>query len=202
MVGTITPVVYGQRRWARLMLVYSASQVAGATIIGVLLATVGIALSAWTSWEPSDLLLWLSVLTVVGSLYELRLLPRVRMPSSRWQVPRSWKRLSPPLMCAGYGFGIGLVVFVQISVVSIHYVLAVSMGLSSVMIGAGLMALHGAARAGAAWIVGLVQARTPNALAGQVTLMRITPLVRYLDGLVLGLLSGPLLARLFLASLT
>src|SRR5947209_5426979 len=132
MVGTISPVVYGSSRrslWHRLMGIYVASQIAGAVLTGVIFAAAGAVLQAVFHWNSYGLVATLAVVAVLAGMRDLNLV-RYPLPSRNWQVPQSWKRFSPGVMSASYGFGIGLGVVTRIPVASFYFVLLADAGLA------------------------------------------------------------------------
>jgi hypothetical protein len=197
MVGTITPVVYGPSRlstWYRLLAIYTASQLAGALLTGLALAAVGMLLRALCPWSMTGLAVALATLSFVAALHDLKLLP-FRLPSHCWQVPQSWRRFSPSLMAACYGFSIGLGVLTRITFGSFFPVLLACVGLSNLPLALSIMVLYGAARAGTVAFVARGQAFVDDPSKQLRTVVRLAPLIAYLDGLLLAFFTGLLLGQ-------
>ena len=198
MVGTITPVVHGLTHlgtWYRIIGVYALSQVAGAALTGLAAAGTGVLVWALCPWEATPFVMLLVLLAGIGALQDMQLLP-LRLPSRCWQVPQHWQRFSLPIMAACYGFGIGLGVLTRIPFASFYVVLVACAGLASWPLGVGLLALYGAVRAGTVAMVARGQASAQDPHARLDTLVRLTPFIGYLDGLVLAFAAGVLLGQL------
>jgi hypothetical protein len=197
MVGTISPVVYGPRHrwsWSRLIGVYTLSQIAGACLTGLLLGGIGLLLRALIRWESATLTPLFTMLAAFGALSDLKLLP-LPLPSRCWQVPQSWKRFSPGIMASCFGFGIGVGVLTRIPFASFYLVLAVCAGSASLPLGVVLMALYGMTRAASVAVVAHGQGCAPDPCARLMTITRLTPLIGYLDGLVLAFVTGVFLLQ-------
>jgi hypothetical protein len=136
----------------------------------------------------------LSVVAAVLGLRDLKLL-RFRLPNRLWQVPQSWKRFPPSVMAAYYGFGIGLGVLTYIPFSSFYFLLCCCASVGSLSLGVGLMAVYGAARAGTVALAARSQAFVPDPYERLDTVGRLGPVVGYMDGLALALVSGLLLGQ-------
>jgi hypothetical protein len=192
MVGTISPVVYGPQRfgtWSRLISIYTLSQIAGASLTGLVLAGMGLLLRTLCRWETFPLAAVFALLAAIGALSDLKLLP-FPLPSRCWQVPQSWKRLSPAIMAACFGFGIGVGVLTRIPFASFYVVLAACVGSASLPLGIGFMALYGMTRAAGVAVIAHGQGGAPDPCGRLITISRLTPLIGYLDGLVLAFVTG------------
>ncbi len=176
------------------MAVYTLAQIAGAAVTGLAVAGLGSFLRTVTRWESTTLLTPLAVLAIAAGLRDLKLLP-VPLPSRNWQVPQSWKRFSPTVMAACFGFGIGLGVLTRIPFASFYFLLLVCAALGSIPLGVALLALHGLARAGTVALVARGQAFALNPHKRIDTIGRLTAVVAYMDGLALALVAGLLFGQ-------
>ncbi len=198
MAGTISPAVCGKSTWYRLTSIYTVGQVVGAASTGLVLGAAGIWVHKRFAWETRTLEIVLGFLAGIGALHDVKLLP-FRLPSRRWQVPQSWKRFHPSVMATFYGLGVGLGVVTRIPFASFYLVLFACGGLASLPVAAGIMALYGATRAGTVALVARGQGFAAKPHERLDIISRFTPLIGYLDGLVLALLAGFFLAQAFLA---
>jgi hypothetical protein len=145
-------------------------------------------------WDISQLLAPLGIVAAFAALCDLRML-RVRLPSRNWQVPQSWKRFPPSVMAACFGFIIGLGVITRIPFASFYFVLIACVALGSVPAAVVLLALYGAARAGAVALIARGQAFARNPHERLETMARLGPVIGYLDGLGLALFAALLLGQ-------
>jgi len=121
------------------------------------------------------------IVAAFAALCDLRML-RVRLPSRNWQVPQSWKRFPPSVMAACFGFIIGLGVITRIPFASFYFVLIACVALGSVPAAVVLLALYGAARAGAVALIARGQAFARNPHERLETMARLGPVIGYLKG--------------------
>lgn len=194
MVGTITPVVYGPRsssRWPCLMGHFALALVTASLLMGAMLSGLGIALRAVCPWNGSHLTLIFLGTALIGAMHDLRLLP-FRLPSRDWQVPQSWKRLSPKTMAFCYGFGIGLGVVTRIPFGGYYPVLVACIGFGNFLSGTGLMGLYGIARAGAIALVASGQNEGSPVHERLLVIGRLKTVVRIIDGVLLAVVAGAL----------
>jgi hypothetical protein len=198
MAGTITPVVCGKSMWYRLISIYTMAQIAGAALNGLLLGEIGILLRAALPWQNTPLIIPFGVVAAMSAVHDLGLLP-FRLPSRSWQVPQSWKRFRPSVMSALFGFGIGLGVLTRIPFASFYLVVFACVGLASLPLALGIMVLYGATRAGTVALVAYGQAFAPDPHQRLRAFTGLSPLVGYLDGLVLAFAAGIFLVQSFLA---
>jgi hypothetical protein len=200
MVGTLTPVVYGsgrRLRWYWLLSIYTAFQVMGAMLTGLVFAATGMLARALCPWETKGLAALVAVLGIVGALHDLKLVS-FRLPSRCWQVPKTWKRFRPSVMAASFGFGIGLGVLTRIPFSGFYLVLLLCAGFVNIPFAVSIMALYGLARAGAVAFAGHSQGPAQSSRPRITRLVCLAPLVGFLNGLALALLAGFLLNQCWL----
>src|SRR5262249_30093000 len=125
MLGTISPAVCrsaGNPTWRRLISVYSIAQIAGAAVTGLTISVPARLLHEYLMWDPASAALAIGGVVGLAALVDFKVL-KVRLPSRNWQVPQSWKQLTPSVMAASYGFGIGVGVLTRIPFAGFHAVL-------------------------------------------------------------------------------
>ncbi len=199
MAGTITPAVCGLGRssaWHYLICIYMLSQIAGSILLGVACIAAGCLFQQLISWSTELLGFILVVTACVGSLIDIRLLA-IRLPSSRWQVPQSWKRFPLPVMSGLYGLIIGMGLLTKIPFVGLYVLIIACAIMSNYPFGLALMALYGMARSSAVAIVGYGQGNATDPRNRLVSILRFQPLVAYLEGLILAFVTGCLAGQLY-----
>lgn len=122
MVGTILPIVHGERRRGKLpatLWLHTIGYLAGAAIMGGMLGAFGGALprQAFPAGQSCTVLVATGSVSILFSLHELSL-AQMPMPQCRWQVPPEWRFLLPcrvTALCYGLGLGFGLATRIPVS---------------------------------------------------------------------------------------
>lgn len=104
------------KKWRAQVLLHAASLVAGALVLGGGIASVVALLGEMP--RPS-----VGVVAVLAGATAAGFLPQL-LPSSRWQVPRSWARLGEARYVTAFGFVLGLGVFTAIPSSGFYVVIA------------------------------------------------------------------------------
>lgn len=149
MVGTILPVVYGERQHQRLpktIWVHTLGCIFGAICLGVLLGGLG------AIFQPGSTssIRGISLFTVgfVGLFYALRELDLARVPAPQLQlqVPHGWRVLAPSRMAFLYGIGLGVGIATRIPVSSFYVVALWALLCGNAILGACVMFFFGLGR--------------------------------------------------------
>lgn len=104
MVGTIGPVVYGQEKSSKRILIvgaYFVAQVGAGALTGFLFSTLGSALQVLHPLGVRGTAVAIAAFSLIGALRELGILP-IPLPSTGLQVPRAWMALPPVVMAFCY----------------------------------------------------------------------------------------------------
>jgi cytochrome c biogenesis protein CcdA len=118
MVGTIVPMVYGERQrraYSFVAGVYTAGSIAGALVVGAAFILAGKALHSLGLAVPSE-----SVAGIVGAALSVAVLRELQMWSfpvslCRWQVPRRWVvEYSPHTASFAYGAVLGFTLLTRL----------------------------------------------------------------------------------------
>ncbi|BCX02508.1 MAG: hypothetical protein KatS3mg053_0446 [Candidatus Roseilinea sp.] len=192
MMGTISPVVYrgsqhGRDGWRIAAVAYTTASVLGASVIGILLGSVGSLLS--TQLQEYGYLA-LGVLAIAYSLHEFQfiVLPH---PERKRQVPEQWRRRCHPLLTAGlYGVLLGMGFTTHIPTTS-YYFVALTATLSGAPVFAGFVfGLFGIARSTLIWPM-VARCAQPHQVQLLINYMALTaPIVRLVNGFVLAMLGS------------
>jgi hypothetical protein len=154
MVGTITPVVYGNRRvrWLLGVGCYGLGAVLAGTALGAGAGLAGLLLR--TVLAPDVVSASVAAAAQAYALHELGLI-RLPRPQRRWQVPAHWRvTLHPWLTCFLYGLILGAGVLTYISGSSFYIAVAWATALSDPAAGAVVLAVYGSAQAVAILLAG------------------------------------------------
>jgi hypothetical protein len=147
MVGTMVPIVYGERDRRRygVIVAHTTGLLGGSLVLGS------------ATWWASHRLFGTSpivggelLLAIAAPAYALHHLGLVRLPipSVRWQVPARWRGSARHhLLALAYGLGLGVGLLTQVRTASLYFAVMMA-ALSGSLLTAGLvMAMFGAARA-------------------------------------------------------
>jgi sulfite exporter TauE/SafE len=197
MVGTIGPIVYGERKSGKLPItlwIHTLGYVSGGTSLGLLLGVIGAALSR--SIFPGHILLITGFVGLILSARDLDLLS-VPVPQFRKQVPPKWLIVFPPRFTAflfGAVLGSGVLTYIAASTL---YLVVLWVTLSgSPLIGALGMAVFGLGRA-----LPMVWNGSRNGFSNSVYLGRALPgwkpLMQLINGLALAFSGACLLVTSF-----
>lgn len=150
MVGTIIPIVYGERLDGKRMTVlwlYAIGTIAGAGSFGALLGTVGSSLGLERQFlETRAIALTLGAGHLMLAHRDLGVI-RFPLPQSRWQVPRAWLRMMPrPIAALAYGTALGVGVLTRINTSTFYAVLAWALLIGTPSLGAIVFAAFGLGR--------------------------------------------------------
>jgi hypothetical protein len=147
MVGTITPVVYGdQRNGSRVLRLHVVSYILGSLCLGALLGLIGLLLV--TDGNGKD---WttavIGVVSLVCSSLELGLVS-FPLPEAKWQVPANWRRRLPlEAMATFYGLVLGVGVANRIGVSTFHVAVLWAVLSRNPLLAAGVLSAFGLGRA-------------------------------------------------------
>lgn len=188
MIGTINPMVYGNRRWKMAFVIYAASQIGGSITTGV---AVGVA-SIFLDFFLDDTRLRIAIVAgcaTLGAICDMQLMTN-RLPGSWWQVPKAWQRHGPSIAPALFGFCIGLGWLTQ-NRVSSFYILLITCSVShSILVSSAAMMIYGIVRVVATAAASPVWLDTPDAQVRSIRLCAGSVLVGYLNGIALAGLAG------------
>lgn len=203
MVGTILPVVYGERARGRgptAHWIHAAGSVVAAAALGLGLGWLGSLVSPGAATDNPRFAY--AVTAIVAGVYVLRELELAAIPAPQLhrQVPSSWRvRLRPRVMAFAYGLGLGLGLLTHIWVSSFYAVIA-----WVVLVGNGVQGLvtftaFGIGRA--APVVVLAMQTSDIEAASRITrrLETWSDIIHLTDGLILALASGALMILFFAA---
>jgi len=201
MVGTVLPIVYGERKLGQLSTVlglHALGYIAGACCLGVLLGALGAIFSddAGVATGNSTVLVVTGFASLIYSTRELGLVP-VPVLQFRRQVPHKWRFLPPKVMALFYGVGLGFGLATRIPVSTFYIAIIWVVLTGSLKLGVLSMAAFGLGRAlPLVFISGRL-----GSVAGYHRLARTLygwePLVHLINGLALGFAgSGLLVASL------
>jgi hypothetical protein len=126
MVGTILPIVHGERRNRKppiALALHVSGYLFGSATMGVLLGLLGaFSNELGLNGIRSPVLLLVGVLSVLFAAHELRLI-RLPLPSCRRQVPSRWRFvLRPRTLAFAYSYGLGLGFLTMISTTTFYLV--------------------------------------------------------------------------------
>lgn len=198
MVGTIIPMVHGERLKCRAYLIllgHTAGYLLGGLAAGAVFGEIGTIVShvIGSTRHAMTVFMITPLLCMFCSVGELGM-ARFQWPQSSWAVPRDWRLLRPRVivgMLYGFLLGMGWTTRVPIStfyVVAVWSVLCGSPGL-----GALAMATFGLGRAVPIfWLSRRIHAGDPARLEEQSRLGLWQPVVPYINGLALAF-AGPCL---------
>jgi cytochrome c biogenesis protein CcdA len=198
MVGTILPIVYGERtrgRAPRSVWLHALGSLMGAVLFGGLLALPGrgLSLDSLPALASAGLVLALAVAHVgyAGHEFELWRLP---LPQSSWQVPRTWQRRMPALAVSFlYGATLSLGVLTRVTSSAFYIVLLWVIVLGSPWMGAVIMAGYGIGRIVPVLALFLAARDLEHAYRGIDAITPWRPLMRIVNGLLLASSGGWLL---------
>jgi cytochrome c biogenesis protein CcdA len=195
MVGTILPVVYGQRASGRLPVghwLHLVSSVVGAAVLGYAIGAVG------GVFRP-DPALAAAVTLIVACAYLAASLGLVQIPTPqrRQQVPIAWRaQFGPAVMSVGYGLALGAGVFTHVWVYSFYPVLVWIALAGGPWAGLVVWSAFGLGRALPVVIIGARTRDIREAFQTTQGLEAWSSVVYILDGLLLALTAGYLLGVL------
>lgn len=195
MVGTTSPVVHGERGWRLFIAIYTLSQIAGALVTGFLIWVLGKGLGALLGTDAVVAAVLTAVAAAIAAVHDSQLMT-LRLPTSRWQVSRNWKRFPRPIVAAMFGFGIGTSVLTRIPFATFHVVLFATLLLANLQFSLLVMFVHGAIRALVVAIASQLQLLISDVRQRPKAINRFAPLVGYLNGIVLAGAAGILVGAL------
>ncbi len=200
MVSTIIPIVYGRKsahssaKWRSVIWLHAFSCAIGGATFGGAVALLGSLLPWRIVLIRHEVLVLVptGILSMLYAAHELGLI-RVPVPQSRWQVPRSWRTLSPPIAAAAYGFPLGLGVMTGIPVGTFYVAAIWTFLVGDPLLGAISMGIYGMGRGFP--IVWLARALRSAEDTDRVSRMLLScrPGMHYLNGLILGFVGTCLL---------
>ena len=148
MLSSITPL--GERgrgnRWALTATAYVAASVAGGSLLGAVLGSVGVGVRHLA--HPSSVVLWSSLAAVclLAAIGELR--PRLRFPTTRRQVNEDWlDGYRGWVYGVGFGFQLGMGVVTIVTSVAVFAMAAIAVLSGSIAGGIIIGATFGLIRA-------------------------------------------------------
>jgi cytochrome c biogenesis protein CcdA len=195
MVGTILPVVYGQRASGRPPLghwLHLLSSVVGAALLGLTLGAVGgiVGLGRDAALSASLLVAGAYLVSALG-------LVRLPTPQRRQQVPTAWRgQLSPQIMSVSYGLALGAGVFTHIWVYSVYPILVWIALAAGPPTGLAAWSAFGLGRALPVVVIGARTRDIHEAFAATRRLERWSQIVYLVDGLLLAVIAGYLAGSL------
>jgi cytochrome c biogenesis protein CcdA len=204
MVGTILPIVYGEKQKPRarqnaVLWIHTGGYLAGSVIIGSLLGLLGFLLP-WHRLPvvPNvGLLVPIGTISLVYAAHELGLI-KVPTPQSRWQVPQRWRtQLHPKVTALSYGLGLGSGFATAIPVTTFYVVVAWTLIVGNPLLGALGLAAFGLGRAlPLLWMAWLFRI-SDDAFRLARVMSRWQPVMHFMNGLALSSAgSGLLIAGL------
>lgn len=200
MVGTILPIVYGERkqlpRIERVSLVvYLIGLLLGGTVLGTVISLIGLAVRLpEISSSVTAILFVILLVHAVLALREIGLM-NVRLPQSHWQVRRVWARnLDPRIAALLYGLILGFGVFTRIPT-GLFYALVIWVAsCGDARFGALVFLLVGLGRAIPVMVLARGTTNGEEMLRWSTVLHRWFPVVRLFNSLVLAGATGWILA--------
>ena len=202
MVGTILPIVNGQRLLGKrftALRAHAAGCLVGGALIGVALGVAG----AIVPLEKLPLQRSVLVALVTGSislLYSAKeaALIRVPAPQCRWQVPLAWRdRLPHNVSSLSYGLGLGLGVATRIPVTTIYALLVWSLMVGRPSLTSFVMLTFGLGRVLPIWLmVRTLETHEQSARCAN-GLHRLTKVVHLVNGFALAGVGSYLLVGAF-----
>ena len=144
MIGTVLPIVYGDRERGRLGIahwLHAVGSVSGGVAVGAAFGSLGVAVALLIDVSAATMLLIVGAVAAAYSLRELGLFD-VPMPQVHRQVPASWRRRYPANVVAflyGVGLGAGVGTFVRVAtlyVIIVWIILAASPAEGAILMGA------------------------------------------------------------------
>lgn len=192
MVGTIVPIVHGERDSGALPL-SGWIHLAGTTLSGAMAgATLGVLGGAINPLSGTTLIPVLGFLSAAYGAHELRLVS-LPMPQFRRQVPRTWSLLPPRMTALLYGLGLGWGFGTFITSSAFHVVALWSFLSGEAAVGAMLLGTYGFFRGAPILLLSAVP--DPEKVYGlHARITGATPLVKLLGGLVMSGLGAAVLA--------
>jgi hypothetical protein len=133
MVGTIVPIVYGERSRGRIAVahwLHLGGALVGAAAAGMVLGLLGWAIQSLAHTSPAVIVAAAGTVALAYSLRELGLAD-VPMPQFHRQVPTSWRYRYPPNVAAllyGVGLGTGVATFVRVATLYVVLIWIVLVG--------------------------------------------------------------------------
>jgi cytochrome c biogenesis protein CcdA len=197
MVGSILPIVNGERQSGRLGLslgLHCLGCVVGAACLGAVASTVGRSIAAALSIGESTMApIALSVLQGLVAARELDLI-RFRMPQSYWQVPRRWLHTMPPrVACLAWGTVLGIGILNRAAVGTFHVLVIWMLVLGRPWLGAVIGVVYGIGRCVPLLTIASVTTNVERASRLMHHLTQWHPVMRVLNGVLLGSCAGWLL---------
>lgn len=198
MVGTILPVVYGERVRGKhpvSIWLHTLGYVVAAGTVGGLLGVLGAALPTYIFLDDRRSVVFI-VTGLASALYSLRELNLVQVPAPQFsrQVPETWRfRFRPGVAALLYGLGLGVGFGTRVPVSTFYAVVLWATLLGSPTLGAVGMAVFGLGRA----LPLLCMAPLVDngyAPARFESLIRLKPLVQVVNAIALGFTGSCLLS--------
>ncbi len=152
MVGTILPIVYGERKRGKLPVVlwlHFLGCFVGASCLGALLGLIGAVLPKQVMTLGPSISAFVAS-GFVSLLYSVRELDLIQVPAPQFrrQVPSKWRLLLPPRVTAlFYGLELGWGLTIRISVTTFYVAAIWAIMSGSPILGALCMAMFGLGRA-------------------------------------------------------
>jgi hypothetical protein len=197
MVGTVIPIVHGERKNGRMPIalwLHGIGYICGAATLGLSLGIVGAAvkLSGLHLTRPSILI----VSGLIASLYSLREASILSIPCPQLysQVPQTWRGTMRPnvaVLCYGFGLGFGIGIRIPVSTFYVPMIWALCTGRP--MLGALVFSAFGAGRAAPVLVAAKQFCSFSECQALVRGLVRWTPMLHIINGLVLALAGSYLL---------
>jgi hypothetical protein len=198
MVGTILPIVYGERRSGRRfgsLWVYTGGCCLGGVALGAVLGSTAETLAfarRADAWQP--VLLAAAGVHAVYAGREIGLW-RLPLPAVSWQVPRNWLLVMPPQATAlVYGVTLGLGVLTRMPVSTFALAAALILLVADAAVGALVFGSFGLARALPVLAVAATTRDTDHLMSASETIDGWEPIMRLLNGVVLAGSAGWLAA--------
>lgn len=148
MVGTITPIVNGEVKTNRPLVVlisYVLGCILGGAAFGSLLGWLGLGVLPWPSDNNQPVLAATAFMGGFFGLHELNFL-RVPAPQFRWQVPLAWRRRPYEVMAFKYGVVLGMGAGTRIPVRTFHLIVLWTFLCASPILGALALGTFGLVR--------------------------------------------------------
>lgn len=189
MVGTILPIVYGERqqdKHAVALWFHTAGYVTGAGTVGCLLGILGAALPLYRLHMDRGVVALLAT-GLVSVSYSLRELGLVQVPAPQFhrQVPEKWRfQFRPKLAALFYGLGLGVGLGTRIPVTTFYVVVLWAVLIGSPLLGALGLATFGFGRALPLLCMAPLLDSSDAAVRFE-SLYRFKPVVRVLNGIAL-----------------
>jgi sulfite exporter TauE/SafE len=204
MVGTILPIVYGERMQTPkirpgALVAYIAGTVIGGTALGIVISLIGLGLRLHKIWSGSTTAILLVGLSAHAFLAIRETgLVNVPLPQSHWQVRRTWVRdLHPKVAALLYGLILGFGIFTRIPT-GVFYALLIWIAFrGDARFGALALSLVGLGRALPLMLLARATTNGEQMLRWSNVLHRWFPVVRFINALVLASAAGWIVAAVF-----